>query len=93
MKKLTQEEFFAMFDEEVHDQLRERLTRIGVSGLIAFQNQDFCSSQFGARTAMVYGQECTYKCVADVEGQHLYDLPSQRQYPVAYFELSEDTNS
>ena len=54
---------------------------------VLFVNLDFNSSKFGAWTVMVIGPNQTYKELADVEGSHLHDLPSQRQYPVAYVAL------
>lgn len=40
---------------------------------------------FGASTSMIYGPGCTYKTLADALAGHLYDLPSLRQYPQAYY--------
>ena len=50
---------------------------------VLFVNQDFSSSQFGAWRTLAIGPDQTYKTLAEVDGQHLYDLPSQRMYPVA----------
>lgn len=49
--------------------------------LVCFTNMDFWASAFGRQTVMVVGPSCTYKTVQEVEGQHLHDQPSQRQYP------------
>lgn len=54
---------------------------------VLFVNHDFSSSKFGAWTVMAVGPNQTYKTVEDVHGSHLFDLPSQRQYPVAYVDL------
>ena len=86
MTKLTKAEFYEKFDPDVHDQLDAQLAKPGVTGLALFENVDFCSSAFGARTACIVGPACTFKTAADCEGKWLNDLPSQRQYAQAYYE-------
>lgn len=54
---------------------------------VLFVNLDMSSSQFGKWTVMAVGPKQTYKTVEALEGNHLFDLPSQRQYPVAYIDL------
>ena len=54
---------------------------------VLFVNQDFSSPEFGRWTVMAIGPNQTYKTTADVEGSWLNDLPSQRQYPIAYTDL------
>lgn len=54
---------------------------------VLFVNLDFGSSHLGDWTVMVVGPGQTYSSLAEVEGSHLHDLPSMRQYPVAYVEL------
>lgn len=82
MKKITEAELLEMFDPEVHDRLRASLDKH--DGLVVFENQAFDSSQFGARSALPYGPEASNKRLEDLEGKWLNDLPSQRQYAVAY---------
>ena len=84
MEKLTFEQFIAKFDKEVHDHLREKFEFADVTHLVLFENIDMSSSQLGRRSAMLVGPSYTYKTLEAVEGQHLNDLPSQRQYAVAY---------
>lgn len=59
----------------------------GAEYAVLFVNQDLSSSKFGSWTVMVVGKDQTYKTLAEVESTHLFDLPSQRQYPIAYVEL------
>ena len=54
---------------------------------VLFCNLDFSSSQYGKWTVMTVGPDQTYKTMAEVENSWLNDLPSQRQYPVAYVDL------
>jgi len=84
MKELSWLEFVAWFDASVHEQLRAALDKPGIVALVLFENQLMDSSHFGERTALRVGPECTYKDVAACEGHWLNDLPSQRQYPVAF---------
>lgn len=84
MEQLTLGKFVEKFDKRVRGAVRELAQKKGVSHLVLFENQDFTSSQFGARTALAVGPSRTYQTLESVEGQWLNDLPSQRQYPVAY---------
>ena len=54
---------------------------------VLFVNQAFDSSQFGAWHVMAVGPDNTYKSLDEIDGKHLNDLPSLRQYPVAAIEL------
>jgi hypothetical protein len=54
---------------------------------VLFENQDFCSSRFGARTVVCVGPGCTYRTPEECEGKWLHDLPSQRQYAAAWCEV------
>lgn len=58
--------------------------------VVLFVNHDFNSSQFGAWTCMVIGPGQTFATLEEVDGKHLHDLPSQRQYPAGYIELPRD---
>ena len=84
LKSLSLDEFLSQFDVSVHCAIREKLQQQGVAGVVCFECRDFCSSHFGERTAMIYGPECTYKDLSQIDGQHLGDLPSQRKYAVTY---------
>lgn len=86
MDRLTWEEFQAKFPDEVVDALRKARMTPGTAALVLSENQQMDSSSFGARTAMRVGPACTYKTWQECEGHWLHDLPSQRQYIVAYTE-------
>jgi len=84
MKEVTFEEFLKMFDERVHGAIRRAIDIHDAEGFIVFENQAMDSSHLGERTAVVFGPTCTYKSPEEAEGRWLNDLPSQRQYPVAW---------
>lgn len=97
MKQITMPEILDLFDKSVHARIKELAQNPRTSHLVLFENQDFCSSRFGAKSLMQIGPDCTYKTLSDVEGHHLNDLPSQRQYPIAfwvsaYFTESKDSS-
>jgi hypothetical protein len=81
--KISKQEFLekGFLAIAVEEALRRKPDAIGV---VLFENQTMDSSSRGAMTAMVIGPTNTYKSAEDCEGKHLNDLPSQRQYPVAW---------
>ena len=89
MKELTKDDFKALFDGSLGEWIEKKLTMPTARGLVCFENIDFGSSRFGDRTAMVVGDDCTYKTVEECEGRHLYDLPSQRQYATHYYKVGQ----
>lgn len=89
LKQLTGPEFLAGFDPENHAALKEAACLPGTEALVRFENVQFDSSAFGAATALAVGPERTRKSVVACEGQHLNDLPSQRQYAVAYVSVAD----
>ena len=62
--------------------------KVGATHLVVFQNITMDSSQFGAETVVAIGPTMTYKTLAEIEGRHLHDLPSQRQYPQEFVDLA-----
>lgn len=84
MKEMQLQEFLNQFDESVHERIVALLNSPGTVAVVCFENKQMDSSQFGARSALVIGEGRTYTTLESVEGQHLNDLPSQRQYPVSY---------
>lgn len=78
MKEITMKELCDMFDKSVHEAIERISKRDDVSHVVVFENQDFCSSEFGKRTAMIIGPGCTYKTLDDIKNRYLNDLPSQR---------------
>lgn len=87
MKQITLAQLLKLFDAEVRPRIQAIAARTDASHLVVFENGQFDSSQAGARTAMLIGPGCTHKTLDAVRGQHLHDLPSQRQYPVSYVVL------
>ena len=89
MKQLDRASFLDMFDASIHDALIDAAQKPGTVALVAFENQAFDSSAFGARSALRVGDGCTYASVETTEGKWLNDLPSQRQYPVGFVLVSD----
>ena len=89
-KKLTIEEYLDLFEPEVHDAIRESLTREGVAGAVCMVNQVFDSGRFGLRTSMIFGPGCTFKSIEKIERQskpggiYLTGLPSSASFPERY---------
>lgn len=85
MKQLTPKELFELFDPTIHDPIRMAVANYpDAESVVVFENPDLCSLSMGARTALVCGPSNTYKSWEDTKGKWLYDLPSQRQYPIGY---------
>lgn len=81
----TREEFYALMDTPLHPILDERLARTDVSGIVCYENLQMDSSQCGSRSAVIYGPGCAATTLEAALARHLNDLPSQRQYPVAFY--------
>ena len=87
-KKLESlDELKAMFNPSVHGAL-EQLAR-DARYIVVYENLDFWSSRLGERTALKVGPGCQVETLEQALQIWLGDLPSQRQYPVAYFQVEE----
>ena len=86
MKEIGMDDLLIMFD--AHDQLLAMAKT--ATYIVVFENLDLCSSHLGECSAVAVGPECTYKDIGAVEGKHLYDLPSMRQYPTRFVTLSRE---
>ncbi len=87
MNKITLTQLLEMFDPEFHDRIRANYEKPGVSALVVYENQDFCSSQFGARSALIVGPTCTYTTVEEAGKARMHtELASTQQIAVAYCE-------
>jgi len=85
MREIPKAEFLAEFDDSIHSDIEKAFERYpDCEALVMFENQDFCSSEFGRRQCLVVGPSNTFKSVEDCKGKWLNDLPSQRQYPASY---------
>ena len=92
VKKLASlDEVKAMFHPSVHDAL-ERLAR-HARYIVVYENLDFWSSRFGERSALKVGPGCTVESLEKALSIYLGDLPSERQYPVAYYEVKHESES
>jgi hypothetical protein len=84
-KKLESlKELKSLFDSSVHDAL-ERLAR-DARYIVVYENLDFWSSRFGERSALRVGPGCSVESLEQALSLWLGDLPSERQYPIAYWE-------
>lgn len=86
IRRLTRQEFLGLFDNggiaiAAIGLLRQYPDAVA---LVRFENLAFDSSQYGRATVVVVGPSNTFKSVEGCAGKWLNDLPSQRQYPVAY---------
>ena len=84
MLRIDKEQLLELFDETTHDRLLTALQRGEVHGFIVYQNDNFSSRSFGARSAVMFGPGCTFKSVSQ-SARWLNDLPSQRQQRKCYF--------
>ena len=82
-KKITKGELLDLFDRSVRVDLEQAFRHEGTTHVVVFENLQMDSSAFGERTAVRVGPGCSYS-LQEALDNHLYDLPSQRQYPVAY---------
>lgn len=73
--------------EQMERRVLENVRRYAATHVILFENQQFDSSEFGRRTYATVGPNNTYKDVESAGKSWLYDLPSQRQYPIRYAEV------
>lgn len=90
MKHVKAEEFLALFDPEVHDAIIRSARAMASTHVVCFENENLSSPHLGERTALtVGGPENTYASPQATEGQHLKDLPSQRQYPTACVSVAD----
>jgi len=94
IERKSRTEFLDMLtrDGDTHKELLRKLAKDGVIGAVLFENLDMSSSEHGRRSALICGPRCeTLKSVADARGQHLGDVPSRFQWPVAaYVENDKD---
>lgn len=88
MKRIDMPTLLLSFDESVRDRLSTIAARPGTTHLVVFENRQIDSSHRGARTAVTVGPSCTLQTLDAASAHWLNDLPSQRQYPVEYAEVT-----
>lgn len=84
LTKLDRRALMELADPEIRPALTRMLQREDVDGIVVFRNQQMDSSAFGHATFMIYGPHCTYNAPPE-PNTFINDLPSQREYAVAYF--------
>ena len=87
MKKITVAEMLAnAADDTQRERLTSMLAKTESGGFVMYENTDMSSSNLGARSFLAFGEPWSMRTAHVVTRRHpwLYDLPSQRQYPVAY---------
>lgn len=85
--ELTEEQFLALFDPEVHETIRTKANQPGVEAVVCMEVLQMDSSCFGMRSALIVGPDCSYQ-LAQIETHpnfRLGDVPSRFQYPTAYW--------
>lgn len=88
MQQVSKEEFLALFDPDVHAGILALVEEFKATHIVCYENQTFDGSEFGKRTALAVGPMNTRKTLADAD-HHIFDLPSQRQYPTVYWEVGD----
>jgi len=89
-QQVTAAEFFSRLYPSVWTAVKDRLRKFPTAThLVLFENPDLRSSELGSRTCAVVGPDNTFKSPQDCVGKWLNDLPSQRQYPVAWVTVGD----
>lgn len=83
MKEVELLEILEHFSEEEQNILFGRVIELDATHIILAENNNMNSSQFGQKTAMLVGGKSSYT-FEELDGKHLNDLPSQRQYFTKY---------
>lgn len=89
MEQLSFDEITKGSREGTIDFVKKILARSDVTHLVKFINTMMDSSRLGESTFVVIGPGCTYKTLAEVKSQWLNDLPSERQYPISFYEKGD----
>jgi hypothetical protein len=87
MKQITFQQLCGMMDPVCYKQLLKQAATARY--LVLLENGQMDSSAHGHRTVMAVGPGKTYETLESLEGMHLHDLPSLREYPVAYADMEE----
>lgn len=85
IKEISFGELLGKMDPTVRERIKQSLVRHQSTIAVLFENLDLRSRFFGARSVLgVGGADNTYKTLDEVRGQHLGQVPSVFQYPVAW---------
>ncbi len=85
IKKIPWSTLIVMFDASVRDQIVALSNRPHVEGLMVYQCLQLDSTMAGQCAAVIYGPGCTFKTLDHAAQSRLGQVPSQFQYPVAYW--------
>jgi hypothetical protein len=90
IKKLSWNDFIKQYDASVVDAIGNNRKKQGVNGIATLQCEVFDSSRFGQITALIYGNDCTFKSIEDMRkttcGIYVTGLPSSAAFPINYTE-------
>lgn len=89
IKLITMDELLKKFDPGTRPAIQFLAKKKPTATHIAlFENLQMDSSACGACTAVLVGPDNTFRTLEEIDGRHLGDLPSQRQYAVAAVALT-----
>ena len=83
IKEVSQAEFFALFDPEIHEAIKQSARGYKSEYMACYECLAMDSSNLGARSAMGVGPNNTVKTLAGL-GAPLGQTPSQFLYPGEY---------
>jgi hypothetical protein len=89
LKQLTMPALLEKFPSDLWPDIERVFNQPTVDGLVLFECIQLDSSSLGMRTVVVFGPGCSTRTLDGLAKKHLYDLPSQRQYPTAF--VSKET--
>lgn len=84
LRCVTMECLLSKFDPSVHGAILDRIQVMQATHVVLAENLQADSPQYGRRTALCVGPECTYRTPQECEDRWLRDLPSERQYFIEY---------
>lgn len=97
-KQISFNEFLKEFDPSIHNTLKNVRNKQGVEGIAGLKCQVMDSSRFGMLTALIYGPDCTFKTVEQMDipqGVYVTGMPSSAAFVEFYTTdkpESENTN-
>lgn len=100
MIRVSRRRYLSLFSVGVRAPIEAHFNEEGTDGAVCYENQDFGSSEFGARSHLPYGPRwSTLKRLEDTEavepgrsGRPLGDVPSRFRYPAYYWKKPRDDN-
>ena len=93
-KQVTLTELTTMFDESVQNKIQalaKKARKEPSAALVVFECLALDSSHLGERTCVLVGPGHRIDSLERALGGHLKDLPSERQYPIAWWRPTCET--